>query len=45
LQDRGLPVSLIGGVYEATEPDAKRAINQASHLAAAICKSSVCHCQ
>ena len=31
-----LNVSLIGGAYEAVELDAKRAINQASYLAAAV---------
>ena len=36
LQDCGLEVSLIGGAYEALELDAKRAINQASYLAAAV---------
>lgn len=32
----GAPVELIGGAYEASELDAKRAINQASYLAAAV---------
>lgn len=36
LQSGDMELSLIGGAYEATELDAKRAINQASHLAAAI---------
>jgi 2,4-dienoyl-CoA reductase (NADPH2) len=36
LQDSGLRVSLIGGAYEAVELDAKRAINQASYLAAEV---------
>jgi 2,4-dienoyl-CoA reductase (NADPH2) len=36
LQDSGLNVSLVGGAYEAGELDAKRAINQASYLAAAV---------
>ncbi len=36
LQNSGLNVSLIGGAYEAAELDAKRAINQASYLAAAV---------
>ncbi len=36
LQDSDLNVRLIGGAYEAAEVDAKRAINQPSHLAAAI---------
>ncbi|MBK6737683.1 MAG: NADPH-dependent 2,4-dienoyl-CoA reductase [Haliea sp.] len=36
LQDSGLRVSLIGGAYEAAELDAKRAINQASYLAAVV---------
>jgi 2,4-dienoyl-CoA reductase (NADPH2) len=36
LHDSGLPVSLIGGAYEAAELDAKRAINQASYLAAEV---------
>ena len=31
----GVPASLIGGAYEAMELDAKRAINQATELAAA----------
>jgi 2,4-dienoyl-CoA reductase (NADPH2) len=36
LQGSGLNVSLVGGAYEAGELDAKRAINQASYLAAAV---------
>jgi 2,4-dienoyl-CoA reductase (NADPH2) len=36
LQGSGLNVSLIGGADEALELDAKRAINQASYLAAAL---------
>ena len=36
LQNNGLNVSLIGGAYEAVELDAKRAINQASYLAATV---------
>ncbi len=36
LQDSGLSTSLIGGAYEAGELDAKRAIDQASRLAAII---------
>ena len=36
LQDCGLHASLIGGACEAVELDAKRAINQASYLAAAV---------
>jgi 2,4-dienoyl-CoA reductase (NADPH2) len=36
LQDSGLRVSLVGGAYEAAELDAKRAINQASYLAAVV---------
>jgi len=36
LESSGLNVSLIGGAYEAAELDAKRAINQASYLAAAV---------
>ena len=36
LQDAGHNVSLVGGAYEAGELDAKRAINQASYMAAAI---------
>ena len=36
LQHCGVEVSLIGGAYEAAELDAKRAINQASYLAAAV---------
>lgn len=35
LQDAGMPVELIGGAFEAKELDAKAAIKQASHLAAA----------
>ncbi len=35
LQASGVPVSLVGGAFEASELDAKRAINQASLLAAA----------
>jgi len=33
---RELNIHLIGGAYEAGELDAKRVINQASHLAAVI---------
>ncbi|MEL0071262.1 MAG: NADPH-dependent 2,4-dienoyl-CoA reductase [Rhodobiaceae bacterium] len=33
---KGLSVELVGGAYEAAELDAKAAINQASHMAAAI---------
>jgi 2,4-dienoyl-CoA reductase (NADPH2) len=36
LYSSGIDVSLIGGAYEAVELDAKRAINQASYLAAAV---------
>jgi len=36
LEEKGLPVSLVGGAYEALELDAKRAINQASFMAAAV---------
>ncbi|MFT5577887.1 MAG: 2,4-dienoyl-CoA reductase (NADPH2) [Paraglaciecola psychrophila] len=36
LSDSDLSLSLIGGAYEATELDAKQAINQASELAAAV---------
>lgn len=36
LQDSGINVSLVGGAYEAAELDAKRAINQACYLAAAV---------
>jgi 2,4-dienoyl-CoA reductase (NADPH2) len=36
LNESGLKVSLIGGAYEAVELDAKRAINQASYLAAVV---------
>ncbi|HDY83349.1 MAG TPA: NADPH-dependent 2,4-dienoyl-CoA reductase [Halieaceae bacterium] len=36
LQGSGLKVSLVGGAFEAGELDAKRAINQASYMAAAI---------
>jgi len=36
LYSSGFNVSLIGGAYEAAELDAKRAINQASYLAAAM---------
>ncbi|MEQ9143029.1 MAG: NADPH-dependent 2,4-dienoyl-CoA reductase [Parvibaculaceae bacterium] len=36
LKDAGQNVSLIGGAYEAMELDAKRAINQACYLAAAV---------
>jgi len=32
----GQPVHLVGGAFEAMELDAKRAINQASYLAAAV---------
>lgn len=36
LEARGLSVELVGGAFEATELDAKTAINQATRLAAAI---------
>ncbi len=36
LQDSDANVTLIGGAYEASELDAKRAINQAAHSAAAV---------
>ena len=36
LHNKQTPMELIGGAYEAAELDAKTAINQASHLAAAI---------
>ncbi len=36
LQSAGVQASLIGGAFEASELDAKRAINQASRLAAAV---------
>jgi 2,4-dienoyl-CoA reductase (NADPH2) len=36
LRGSGVNVSLVGGAFEAGELDAKRAINQASYLAAAI---------
>ena len=36
LQSAGLPAHLIGGAFEAAEIDAKRAIYQASHLAAEV---------
>lgn len=36
LEATGAKVSLVGGAYEAMELDAKRAINQASYLAAAV---------
>ncbi len=36
LVDRGVTAELVGGAYEAMELDAKRAINQASYLAAAV---------
>jgi len=36
LSDSGIDTSLIGGAFEASELDAKAAINQASYLAAAI---------
>lgn len=36
LKEAGLSASLVGGAYEASELDAKRAINQACHLAAQI---------
>jgi 2,4-dienoyl-CoA reductase (NADPH2) len=35
-QARGLPVELVGGAFEAAELDAKAAIYQASHMAAAV---------
>ena len=36
LEATGTKVSLVGGAHEAMELDAKRAINQASYLAAAV---------
>ena len=36
LRELGLEASLIGGACDAAELDAKRAINQACHLAAAV---------
>lgn len=36
LVERGIDADLVGGAYEAMELDAKRAINQASYLAAAV---------
>jgi len=36
LKGAGQPVHLVGGAFEAMELDAKRAINQASYLAAAV---------
>ena len=36
LQVMGAQAQLVGGAYEATELDAKRAINQASRLAAQV---------
>ncbi len=36
LIERGVDAELVGGAYEAMELDAKRAINQASYLAAAV---------
>ena len=36
LADSGVPVSLVGGAHEAAELDAKRAIDQATRLAAAL---------
>ena len=36
LQDSDMNISLVGGAYEAAELDAKQAINQACHLAAAV---------
>ncbi len=36
LVERGVDAELVGGAYEAMELDAKRAINQASYLAAAV---------
>ncbi|MCR9213002.1 MAG: NADPH-dependent 2,4-dienoyl-CoA reductase [Proteobacteria bacterium] len=36
LVERGVTAELVGGAYEAMELDAKRAINQASYLAAAV---------
>ena len=36
LQQAGITASLVGGAYEAAELDAKSAIYQASHLAAAV---------
>ena len=36
LMTKGMSADLIGGAYEAVELDAKTAINQATHLAAAV---------
>jgi 2,4-dienoyl-CoA reductase (NADPH2) len=36
LDKKGLSVDLVGGAFEAVELDAKTAINQATHLAAAV---------
>ena len=36
LIEKGVDAELVGGAYEAMELDAKRAINQASYLAAAV---------
>lgn len=36
LQEHGIKATLVGGAFEATEVDAKRAINQASRLAASV---------
>jgi 2,4-dienoyl-CoA reductase (NADPH2) len=36
LEKKGLSVDLVGGAFEAVELDAKTAINQATHLAAAV---------
>jgi len=36
LQQLNIPVHLIGGAYEAAELDAKRAIEQATELAASV---------
>ena len=36
LQTLGVKATLVGGAFEAAELDAKRAINQASRLAAAV---------
>jgi 2,4-dienoyl-CoA reductase (NADPH2) len=36
MQSAGIQASLVGGAFEAAELDAKRAINQASRLAAAV---------
>ncbi len=36
LENEGVNVSLVGGAYEAVELDAKRAIDQASRMAAKV---------